>query len=235
MKKAFTLAEALVTMAIIGIIMALSIPAVIQSVNDTRPLFKKSYNIVETIVSDLINDTALYPSGDLSAPATGSFCENFLNKMNTLGGISTACPNTGGAAATTFNGDGTPPVDSEDAVTSNSMAWYNLHPLSSFDPTADPADADTAFTGANCDGTNGTNLTNFIDSTDGCVTDDCCVRINIDVNGTEKGADTNLPQANRDIFTIYINTTGRIAVKDPDATTPPPLPHIWEEDYILKH
>ena len=72
MKKAFTLAEALVTMAIIGIVMALSIPAVIQSTNDTRPLFKKAYSTVETVVNELVNDTSLYPSGDLSSPSSGT-------------------------------------------------------------------------------------------------------------------------------------------------------------------
>ena len=212
MKKAFTLAEALVTMAIIGIVMALSIPAVIQSTNDTRPLFKKAYYTVETVVNELINDTSLYPSGDLSDPASGSFCENFLSRLNTIGTIS--C--TARAAITP---DGT----NQDATTTNAMKWYNLHSPSAFTP---PGDNDTAFIAENCDGTGdadcGTECTGLDNSTD------TCVRIDIDVNGSEKGADIESDQANRDIFRIYVTSTGKVTVQSPEDD-------VWDEAFILQN
>lgn len=61
-KKAFTLAEAVITLIFLSIIAA----HIISSVNTTRPssekvLFKKAYSTVENTVSNLINDDRLYP------------------------------------------------------------------------------------------------------------------------------------------------------------------------------
>lgn len=186
MKKAFTLAESLITMAIIGIIMALSIPAVIQSTNDTAPLFKKAYGTVEEITNELVNDVSLYPTGELSDT---TFCNNFFSKMNTIGYTAANCANTFVAAI-----PGTPNVTS-----SNAMRWYNV---------------DEDFTAAQCDGAAGGGGLTGIDSTT-----NTCIRISVDVNGANKGANTNAAQSNRDIFTIYITKTGKVTVQSSTANT----------------
>ena len=209
MRKAFTLAETLITMAIIGVIMALSIPAVIQSTNDTKPLFKKAYNSVESIVSDLANNTALYPTGDLSLPASGNFCTNFFSELNTIGTVS-----CGNAAAVT------PSTSNMDATATNAMLWYNLHPLTAFTIPA----ADTAFTTGNCD-----TATTGIDIT-GTPATNICVKILIDVNGANKGANTTAAQDNRDIFTVYVTNSGKVTVKTVVSTA-----NVFEEANLLQN
>jgi len=205
MQKGFTLAETLITMAVIGVIMALSIPAVIQSTNDTTPLLKKAYNSVEEVVNELINDTSLYPSGELTT-GTNTFCNNFFSKLNTIGAVSCA------EAAVAV-----PPAN-PDVTTTNAMRWYNLH-------AATGTSATNGFTADNCDGPNGTtnpNLTTIDDTTN------TCIRLSVDVNGANKGANTSAAQANRDIFIIYITNAGKVTVKTSATNT-------YDEAYILQH
>lgn len=61
--KAFSLAEAVITLIFLSIIAAQLIPAV----NSTRPstekaMFKKAYSTIENTISDLLNDDNLYPT-----------------------------------------------------------------------------------------------------------------------------------------------------------------------------
>ena len=220
MRKGFTLAETLITMAVIGIIMALSIPAVIQSTNDTAPLFKKAYNTVEEVTSELINDTSLYPSGDLSSAASGTancsatdltngvcFCQNFFAKLNTVGTIT--C--TAAAAVTPTVTVGSPNTTNADATTTNAMNWYNLH----------SAVADKAASGFNTGNCN-TGSTGIDTSTN------TCIKISVDVNGMNKGSNTNTSQANQDIFNIYVTATGKVVVETSNSLTN-------DEAYILQH
>jgi prepilin-type N-terminal cleavage/methylation domain-containing protein len=220
-KKGFTLAETLITMAIIGIIMALSIPAVIQNTNDTQPLFKKAFNTTEEVVSDLVNDSFLYPSGDLSTPAHGAgiatcsdanataglcFCQNFFSKLNIIG--TATCTATAAPVA--------PTTSNMDATTTNSMLWYNLHPTN----TTPDAVATQGFDASKCD--NGT--TGITTASPGAT----CIRLQIDVNGPNKGANITTDQANKDIFTVYITNTGKVSIET--AAT-----NVWDESFILQH
>jgi len=190
MRKGFTLAETLITMAVIGIIMALSIPAVIQSTNDTAPLFKKAYNSVGDVVDELINDTALYPTGEITG---NTFCNNFFSKLNTIGYVPGNCLNT---FVSTVPGT---PV----ATTSNSMRWYGIQ---------------QDFSTTNCDTAN-TGIDTSVNT---------CVKINVDINGANKGANITTDQANKDIFTIYVTNLGKVAVETSATNT-------YDEAYILQH
>lgn len=232
-KKAFTLAEALVTMAIIGIIMALSIPAVIQSTNDTKPLFKKAYNTVEEIVNELINDTSLYPSGDLSSPATGvtncsssdasaglCFCNHFFSKMNTIGSA-TCTVRANAVTSVTSPGTFTSSDTTHDAVSTNAMKWYDVHSTT--------AATTSGFAQSYCDGTATDNYTTIDDT---ATTGSTCLRITVDVNGANKGANTTQAQTNRDMFFIYITNTGKVTVKSGSSYT---ATNEYDEAYILQN
>jgi len=194
MQKAFTLAETLITMAVIGIIMALSIPAVIQSTNDTGPLFKKAYNTVEEVVGELINDTAVFPYGEFE---DNQFCNAFFSKVNTVGYVASNCGNT---FVSTIPGT---PV----ATTTNSMRWYGIQ--SNFTT----ANCDTANTGIDITGTPAANT---------------CIKISVDINGVNKGANTASEVANKDIYTIYVTKVGKVTVETSTANT-------FDEAYVLQH
>ena len=72
MKKGFTLSELMVSMAVLGILLALVIPTLVNTRPDEyKMLTKKAYYVTEQVVSSLINDPLLYPDNSMYCP-TGS-------------------------------------------------------------------------------------------------------------------------------------------------------------------
>lgn len=223
MRKAFTLAETLISMLIIGIILAISIPVVIQNTNDTAPRFKKAYNTVEETVSELVNDPSLYPTGDLTNPAHGAtiptcsdadatagkcFCQNFFSKLNIVGTVNCSDRTWVFTDASQVSIPNEPNPDT-DATTTNGMQWFDFHPW-----TGAPETAATGWNKDNCDAPDTWNYTD-IDTTN------VCVHLTVDINGSGKGANImTYGAANRDIFHIYITNTGRVTV--PLSTSPDP-------------
>ncbi|NLF83252.1 MAG: type II secretion system protein [Candidatus Gastranaerophilales bacterium] len=125
MKKGFTIAEVLVTLTILGVIATLTIPVVTQSMSaQYKQLYKAAFQNVESIVSELINDTALYPNGEFTTNA--DFCKHFAEKVNTIGYDSDNC-----------DGDSftTNPPDSPNFVTTNGMKWYIMDVDDRFETT----------------------------------------------------------------------------------------------------
>ncbi len=60
--KAFTLAEMLVVLAVMGVVIMVTIPALLSArPNQNKLLFKKAYFDAERTISDLINDENFYP------------------------------------------------------------------------------------------------------------------------------------------------------------------------------
>lgn len=102
MKKAFTLAETLVVLAIIGVLAAI----LLKAVKDLQPdrekiMFKKAYQLTERVVGELVNDESIYPydpdaigfyntaSADVEGTTTSyagesKFCQFFARKLNTF-------------------------------------------------------------------------------------------------------------------------------------------------------
>ena len=78
MKKAFTLSELLIAMTVLGILLALMIPAIINTKPDERRMLtKKAYYVTEQVISSLINDPSLYPDNTMYCPTgsvTGETC-----------------------------------------------------------------------------------------------------------------------------------------------------------------
>jgi len=112
MKKGFSYGEMLMTIVIIGVISAITIPIISQTINDNiKPLYKSAFMNVETVVNELINDVSIYPSGEF---ANNTFCSNFFAKVNTIGAVQ--CTESFVSS----------PPDFPNAVTTNGMKWYYM-------------------------------------------------------------------------------------------------------------
>ena len=58
--KAFTLAETLIVILVIGVIAAITIPTVGMKTDRNKGIFKKTYSVIERNVAELVNDENLY-------------------------------------------------------------------------------------------------------------------------------------------------------------------------------
>lgn len=105
--KGFTLAEILIAMLVLGIIIAASVPVILQMTpNKNAVMMKKAYYTTETIVESLINDTTYYPDDSkgfedstvVKIPGTADDCPSatklqclFASKLNIKEDLSTIC------------------------------------------------------------------------------------------------------------------------------------------------
>jgi type II secretory pathway pseudopilin PulG len=109
MKRAFTTAEVLITLMVLGIIGAILIPSLINSAPDKDlAKFRKAYNTIQKAVTQLTNTGIIYPNGNFnyfpadvstSADKTVYFCKQFADQLTTSGEVD--CSST--TAATTSN------------------------------------------------------------------------------------------------------------------------------------
>lgn len=190
-KDAFTMAETLITISLIGVLAALLIPAMRQFTPDrNKTLFKKAANTAERIVYEIYNDDEIYPrtgrdgvtqydgfdntervvfmGNDYghdtdAAKQKSKFCNIFVRKLSTKSDAVINCTDSGSSPG------GTPSVTTIDGI-----AWYL------------PID-------------------NFSGNT--------YKRITVDVNGTSKGPNCYVgsPSCNDpDIFYINVNKFGNV-------------------------
>ena len=126
--KAFTLAEILVTLALVGILTATLVPNVMKVLPDkNKVMFRKAYHSLEQAVHLMINDNNLYPGDQLTAGVqrgfnytddtggsgtTNKFCYHLVDSLNTIG--ATSCPTTTTESARGIN----------IATTSDGITWY---------------------------------------------------------------------------------------------------------------
>lgn len=83
--KGFTLAEILIAMTVLGIIVAASVPVILNMrPNKNAAMMKKAYYATETIISNLINDSTYYP--ETGSSSTEGFKNNSVTDM-TVDGI----------------------------------------------------------------------------------------------------------------------------------------------------
>ncbi len=149
-KKAFTLAEVMVTMAVFGVLVALVLPAIANiRPNKSKALFKKAYYTAERMVFELVNDEDFYPTtgdeigfsntvvasylgqsygGDDETDAKKKFCSLFARKVNT---ISDDINCDAAHSVPTANATYTEPS----FITTDGISWYL--PITKFDKTGE--------------------------------------------------------------------------------------------------
>ena len=77
LKKGFTLQEVLITMAIVGVIAAVTVPAIIENKPDaTKMKFLKAYNTLTTLTNDILGDNTLYWAENPNLPCQGLECND---------------------------------------------------------------------------------------------------------------------------------------------------------------
>ena len=83
MKKAFTLAEVLITLGIIGVVAALTMPALIAKYKEKETIvrLKKAYSMMSQAYQLAINENGAPENWNLIAQASPEGAENFLNTI----------------------------------------------------------------------------------------------------------------------------------------------------------
>ncbi len=94
-KKAFTLAEIMIVLTIIGVITAILLPIAFQSAPDENVMkFKKGNNTLGNVIRELVNSDNYYLDGNLGIRANGNyvdgthdgdytyFCQSFADLLN---------------------------------------------------------------------------------------------------------------------------------------------------------
>lgn len=154
MKKAFSLAEVMIVLVIIGVISAITIPSLVNDQSKNyMTLYKSAYRLVEATVNEETNDLNAFPSGTLNNALNASnnytLCNDFATRLNTIGTVNCAS----GAMVV----PGTPSF-----ITTNGMRWYfpNNTTITTVTPLEIEVDIDGANQGANTDST--TNCTRDI-------------------------------------------------------------------------
>ena len=96
MKKAFTLAEIMIALTVIGVITSILLPVAFQTTPDENIMkFKKGNATLAKVINELVSSGQYYTPGDLGAKADGTlingdndndytnFCLNFADVLNT--------------------------------------------------------------------------------------------------------------------------------------------------------
>ena len=102
--KAFTLAEIMIVLSVIGIITAILLPVAFQATpNEDVMLFKNTYNALGSAIREIATSDKYYLEGDLNKKANGNaadsgfFCNVLADVLNTK---SASCSGTSGGSAT---------------------------------------------------------------------------------------------------------------------------------------
>lgn len=94
---AFTLAETLTTLVIIGVIAATATPTIMNALPNTNKVkFKKAYSTIETVITTLINNDIIYPSSTILTGGDGVDYQQGFNNTGTIAtgnGAFTPIPN----------------------------------------------------------------------------------------------------------------------------------------------
>ena len=211
-KSAFTLAELLVALAVIGILIAILMPLIMNIMpNQKVVMAKRAHYTIETAVSNLLNDSACYPDEDDRVGLANGWgyadCDLWGGTLNQ--GTITTEGNAGEKFATLFK-EQLQLVKNSDRVSSEGNPKYNFK-------TKDGMNWGIQFTAMPW------NLANERNVTPGNIT------IAVDVNGNEEGPNAGdspyctvaFPDGNNscykqnereyDVALFYVNADGAVS------------------------
>lgn len=161
-KEAFTLAEILIALTVLGILAAMLIPAIMKlAPSKNKIMFRKAYSIAEKTIDSMITNDQLYPASQIGTDSTSptaivvqrgfnytiaangstsynKFCYLFFDQLNITSGGSTACPLVGATSSTAAA------ILATKTVTSDGITWYMYIPYNDASATSAYA-ASTAF------------------------------------------------------------------------------------------
>lgn len=164
--RAFTLAEILITLGIIGIVAALTIPALMKNTNDAelRNAFKKEYSALSQVMLKLANDQGGSIANQAGTDNTfRNLFTNYLNSSKTCDLNDSSCWTCNGSRTTDSMLDGTPKI------------WYQNKPVIVLN---DGAMLNFTLIDSNCAGTDSGLIAPYAGS--------ICGAIFVDVNGCKK-------------------------------------------------
>lgn len=129
MKKAFTLAEVMIVLTVIGVLTAILLPVARQSMPDKDLMkFKKAHNTLGTVIRELVTSDKYYKDGDLGVKPDGSlvddlkyFCKTFADILNTnvVNCSEASVPSNEGSMQRLI-----PRFDGDFAITINDLDYY---------------------------------------------------------------------------------------------------------------
>ena len=194
--KGFTLSELMVSLAVIGILVAVVTPTIMKTRPDkNKMMIKKAYYITENVVTSLINDTTLYPDNTFfcSNGGSGGTCYYGFDDEN-----SATYEGTNYSGKTKF-----PKLFAAKLNVKNRVSDYKYETSDGIKWIFDEADNNTAISNGWTQGTAPANN---------------CRILLVDVNGD---AAPNALQASDpddfDRFRIEICSNGKMKVKDDDS------------------
>ena len=113
MRKAFTLAEVLIMLVIIGTIIVSSIPMIKSSLEGIRKKqYIVAYKVAQAISQDAVLNFSVFNTGFLNNNSAG-YCTEFAKRVNRIGALNPNC-----AASAIPN---TP-----NFITTNGLRWFSL-------------------------------------------------------------------------------------------------------------
>ena len=180
-KKAFTLAEVLITLGIIGVVAALTMPSLVANYKEKQTVvkLKKVYSVLSQAYESASNDNGTPDNWNLIAAANGPGAVNFMEIMAPYFRISKKCGLTSGCFPN---------------VVYRSMLYTRADSQHNFNSSAQHAKFRTS---------DGTSWTFYVYSPN-CSTAsgniaDICAQISVDINGNAG------PNAfGRDFFSFYV-------------------------------
>lgn len=124
LKNGFTLAETLIAMGIIGIIAMVMMATIKSGPNPNAAMFRKAYNTLSTVVSEMVSTESLYPDGFLYntdptavdidgvyPSGNTKFCSIFASMVHTVGDLRCNANNPSYSGTPTF-------------TTTDGIAWH---------------------------------------------------------------------------------------------------------------